>query len=278
MGMSRWIRAALLAMGLTAAYGQTANAAPAFVNLSQQDFDNISKEVSANSALHNVGGAGGLGSIFGFEFGLIGGVTSAKEIEKLVKEASPSTELSAIPHVGLVAAVTVPFGITIEAQLVPEFEAEGAKYNSFAGALKWSLDEFVPVIPFHLSARGFYGTSELSFAQTINNASTGNVPTNVNVKYAGDVMGLQLLAGPKLPIFEPYVGVGYVSAESDLGVTGSATATFFDFTSAQSATSEPSSSQLVAGFNVKLLLLSLGAEYARAFGTDSYTGKLALSF
>ncbi len=279
MGMSRWMRAAFVSAGLTVVCGPAALAAPAFTNLSQQDFEGIAKDLSANSSLHTVMGAGGLGSIFGFEIGLAAGVASTKEIERLVKEASPSTDIPILPHAGLVAAVTVPFGLTGEFAFVPEITASGAKYSAFAGAVKWALsDDFLPMIPFNLALRGFMAKSEFSFAQTINNASTGNVPTDVNVKYEGGVMGLQLLASPKLPVFEPYAGVGYLSAEGDLGVTGSATATFFDFTTAQSATSKPTSAQLLLGVNVRLLLMSFGVEYANAFGTDTVTGKLALRF
>lgn len=271
--------ALLMTVGCIALSGNSALGAPAFTDLSQQDFDSIGKELSANTTLHNVMGAAGLGSIFGFEVGLVAGVATTKEIERLVKEASPSTEVSVIPHAGLVGAVTVPFGLTAELAIVPTVKAEGAEYSSFAGAVKWALsDGLLPIIPFNLAVRGFLANSEFKFNQTINNASTGNVPTNVNVSYEGSVMGLQLLASPKLPIVEPYVGLGYLSGKGDLGVSGSATATFFDFTSAQSATTKPTSSQFLAGLNVRLMLLSLGAEYSRAFGADTFTGKLALAF
>ncbi|MCM2281006.1 MAG: hypothetical protein NDI61_04080 [Bdellovibrionaceae bacterium] len=279
MGLQRWIHiGVLVATGCIAMSGGRAAAAPAFTNLSQTDFDAIGKELSANTSLHNVMGASSLGSIFGFEIGVVAGVASTKEIERLVQEASPTTEVPFIPHAGLVGAVTVPFGITAELAIVPEITAEGAKYSSFAGAVKWALsDELIPVIPFNLAVRGFMANSEFKFSQTINNASTGDLPVNVNVAYDGNVTGLQLLASPKLPVFEPYIGVGYLSAKGDLSVTGHASASFFDST-AQSATTKPTSSQFLAGVNVSLLLLKLGAEYSTAFGTSTYTAKLSVGF
>lgn len=279
MGIGRCVRMAVVVSGVVAICGPAANAAPAFSNISRQDFDKISKELSANTTLHNVMPASSLGSIFGFEVGLVAGVATTEEIEKLVKETSPSTEVSMIPHAGLIGALTVPFGITGEVAFVPEITAEGAKYSSYAAAVKWALsDELLPVIPFSLSVRGFLAKSDFKFNQTINNASTGNVPTTVNVKYEGSVMGLQLLASPKLPIVEPYLGLGYLSAEGDLSLSGSSTATFFDYTSAQSANTKPTSTQLLVGVNVQLLAIVFGAEYSNAFDTDTFTGKLSFRF
>lgn len=242
-----------------------------FTDISQKDLDNVTRELSANSTIHNVMPPSSMGSIFGFEVGVVAGVTKTPEIQKLVKEASPSTDVPALPHAGLHGALTVPFGITAEATIVPKIKSSEAEYSQFTGAVKFSLsDGLLSMLPLNLAVRGFYSKTDFSFQQTISGVST-------NVDYTGNVMGAHVMVSPKfLPIIEPYVGLGYLSAKGDMSLSG--TSTFFNFTSAQKAESKPTSSHVFAGITAKLLLLSIGVEYARMFDTQSYTGKLALGF
>jgi len=270
----KWTGSILVGLiGMVANLGVATADTPAFTNLSRSDFEAIGKELSANATLHTVMPASSLGSVFGFEVGLIAGADSTPEIERLVKAAQPSSEVSLIPHTGLVGAVSVPFGITGEVSLIPEVKVQGVKYNQFAAALKWNLsDGLLSVLPINLAVRGFLSKSELNFNQTVGGNST-------SINYEGRVAGAQLLVSPKfLPVIEPYAGVGYLSAEGDMKLSGTTTSGVFAFTAAQSAETKPSSSQLLLGANVRLLLLVFGAEYSRAFETNSYTGKISFRF
>lgn len=252
-------------------------AGPGFNNLSQDDFDKAIRELSGNSSYHSVTGAGTLGSIFGIEVGIVGGLTNTPEINAYSKQVDSSADVSRLPHASLLVGVSVPLGFTGEVLLFPEMKFGDVKYQQFGGSVKWTATEAL-VLPFNLAVRAFVTSNKMSFQQTLNNASTGNVPTQVTVTQDNNQMGLQLLASPSLPLIEPYVGVGTVKATGKLAVSGSTTGTIFNFTSSQSAESSPTSVQFLLGVNANLLLLNLGVEYSRAFSTDSYNFKLGFRF
>lgn len=254
-----------------------AAAGPGFTNLSQDDFDKVINELSANSTFHSVTGASSLGAVFGVEVALVGGLTNTPEINRLSKSVDASADVGRLPHASLLAAVSVPLGFTGELLMFPSVSVGDIKYQQFGGAIKWTATEAL-VLPFNIAARAFITKNEISFKQTLNNASTGNVPVEVTVAQENSQTGLQLLVSPNLPMIEPYAGIGMVSAKGKVNMTGATTGTIFGFTSAQSAESSPTSTQFLIGVNANLLLLNLGMEYSRAFGTDSYNAKLGFKF
>ena len=264
---------ASLFIASSAAFG----AGPGFTNLTQDDFDKVINELSANSTFHSVTGAGSLGSVFGVEVGLVGGLTNTPEINRLSKTVDASADVGHLPHASLLAAVSVPLGFTGELLVFPSVSVGDIKYQQFGGAIKWTATEAL-VLPFNLAARAFITKNEISFKQTLNNATTGNVPVEVTVAQENSQTGLQLLVSPNLPVFEPYAGIGIVSAKGKVAMTGATTGTIFGFTSAQNAESSPSSTQYLLGLNVNLLILNIGIEYSRAFGTDSYNAKFGFKF
>ena len=124
--------------------------------------------------------------------------------------------------------------------------------------------------PVNIAARGFMAKSMLSFDQTVS-----GTPTTMSNDTS--VQGLQLLASPKLiPIIEPYVGVGQLTATGTL--SSSAPVPIFSFTNASSASSSFGTTQLLAGLDIHALFFGLGLEWSRAFNTDSYTAKLSVKF
>ncbi len=270
-----------LALTLVSSFAITFHSLPSIAalelrDLSQEDFDKVIREVSANTSLHSVTAPSSLGSIFGFELGVVGGLTRTPEIDALAKEASSSAELKNLPHAALIGAVTVPGGITAEVMFLPKISAQGLDYQQYAAAVKWTLTDHVIPLPVNIAARGFMAKSEFSFKQVMNDPVLGT-PVDTLITSDNTVMGAQLLVSPKLiPIIEPYIGVGYVSAKGKMNVSGNAR--LFDFTNNQSAESQPTSSQLLVGADIRLLLIGIGAEYTRAFGTDSVTAKFSLKF
>jgi len=256
----------------------TAVAAFSFPTLSQDNLDAIEKDIAANTTLHDALPASSLGSIFGFELGLVGGLTKSADINALVQQVSPSTDAGYLPHAGLVGAVTVPGGLTVEAMYLPKQSFSEVSYQQYAFGLKWTMSDGIMVLPLNLAVRGFYGKSQLDFNQTVTDPNTSQ-PVAVTGTNAMSVTGIQLLASPKwIPILEPYAGIGYLRGNGEMSVSGATTGTMFSFTSSQSASSSPTSTQLLIGLDVRLLLIGLGAEWSRAFGTDTYTAKLSVKF
>lgn len=247
--------------------------------LTQDDFNSIMRELSANATLHNVAPPSSMGSIFGFELGIVGGAAATPDIDGLVKKTSSGTSVGYLPHVGLIGAVTVPFGITGELAFIPKVDTGDIKFQQLAVALKWTLtDTLLPVLPVNIAVRGFMTKTEFSFQQIINNASTGGLDVNASVTHDNTVSGLQLMVSPKfIPVIEPYAGIGAIKANAKLGVNA-ATGTLFDFTNAQSAETSPTSTQVFLGVEARMLLVALGFEYSRIFDTNTYTGKLSFKF
>lgn len=238
--------------------------------LSQDNLDTIERDIAANTTLHDALPPSSLGSIFGFELGVIAGTTKSPGLNEQVQKVS-STAVGVIPHAALVGALTVPFGITFEALYLPKLTIGDLSYQQFAGAIKWTFTDGW-VLPLNIAARGFIAKSTLSFDETFPLTSTTTTISNDT-----SVQGVQLLVSPKLiPIIEPYVGIGMVSATGTL--SSSAPVAIFSFSSATSASSTLSSTQLLAGLDVHALLFGLGLEWSRVFGDDSYTAKLSIKF
>ena len=244
-------------------------AGPNFFNLSEKDFENISKEFSGDLMHHSVQGAATLGSILGFEVGLIAGQTSSPDLSKISKD-SGGEDVPNLYHAGLLGVLTVPFGITGELIMLPKTSANDTSLQMTSAALKFTMSEELLVIPFNLALRGFMSSSKVSFTQT---DATGTA----TVENDNKVTGLQLLVSPKLPVFEPYAGVGMVNAKNTLSTTGTL---LFDptYTASQSQDSTLSSTQILLGVTANLLFFRLGAEYSSAFGNNSTTVKLAVGF
>ena len=251
--------------------GFNAKASIGFSSLTDDQLTDLTKEFSANFMHKSGQGAAGLGSIFGFEFGIVGGTTSTPKLDAIVKNSSAANGLTQIASAGIYGAVTIPFGITGELAMVPKAGNDDGNYQSTSVALKLSIDGLIPVLPLNFSARGFSSTSKFSFTQS----QSGVVGT---VDNKNTVTGIQFLLSPKLPLLEPYGGVGFINGKNDLEVTGTGTVFNSSVTTGQSSSKSVSSTQVLAGVNVKLLLMGFGVEYSKAFDSSSVTAKFGFGF
>lgn len=248
-----------------------AHAGPSFTSITETDFENITKEMSANFTHNSLMGASKLGTIFGFQVGLVGAQTASPKSDEIAKRTSGS-DLANLYNMGLMAAVGIPFGVSAEAVIIPKMTSSDASINATSLGLKINMNELIPVLPINLAFRGIYSTAKFSFSQTIS-SSTASVENSTTVS------GLQMLLSPMIPIVEPYVGIGALSGKNELSVTGT-TGTVFDssFTSSQSSSKTVSTVQYLAGVEVNLLVLKLGAEYSQQFGTSRTGIKLSFGF
>lgn len=245
---------------------------PNFNNLSQSDFDGISKEFSANFAHRPVSPASPLGDIFGFEVGLVAGITDAGKVGEISKREAPTEDpVDKLAHAGILASVSVPFGITPELIIFPERKLGDVTFSHTSFGLKWTFSKFLPIPLVDLAARIHASKTEVSFADTVD-----GVNTTVNLD--NTTTGLTLLASTNLVVVEPFVGLGFIRRDTDLGATG--TAQIFDstFTAAQTATSDGSSTQIIAGVQLNLFIMKIGAQYENVFGTSVTSAKLTFGF
>ncbi|HEY1078874.1 MAG TPA: DUF6588 family protein [Bdellovibrio sp.] len=244
-------------------------AAPTFTNINSQDFEDISKEMAANFTHNSMLGAAKMGSLLGVQVGLVAASTATPKTNDIVKRNS-GAELSNIYNAGLLVAVGIPFGIAFEGVLLPETKASGASFSVTSLAVKYNINDVIPVLPLNLALRGFYSTANFKFDQTVSSV-------NSSVENKTTVSGVQLLLSPMTPLIDPYVGVGVVNASNTLEASGSA---IFDpsYTSSQSESKNLTGTQILAGVDLNLLLIKIGAEYSQAFGTSKYGLKLAVGF
>lgn len=271
----RLFKAAII-FGFVVSANQSFADSPKFNNLSSDDFNNIMKDFSALSSYSSVSGASGRGSIFGFEVGVIGGVTSTPNVNTVAKNADTSLSIPQLPSAGVLAAISIPMGLSFELIFLPQTTVNNLNYQQFGGAIQYKILS----LPIDLSLKAHYTKTQFNYSQVVNNSSTAFTNVNTTINFDDSLVGADLMVGKDLLFLEPYIGVGYESAKANLGVTGSSTATIFapSYTNAQSASSSPSSARFLAGVEFKLLLIRLGAEYLRAYDTNRFNAKLSVGF
>lgn len=238
--------------------------APDFSNLDENDMKTLAKGFGANFTHNSMMGASKLGTVFGFQVGVTAAQTDVPKIDDLAAEQG--SELKSLFNAGLMGAVGIPFGISFEAVMVPSMKADGASLENSSFAIKWNINDVIPVLPVNLAIRGFQSNAKFSFTQDVTN----------EVKNETTVTGAQLLLSPMIPVVEPYIGVGMLTSKNKL----TATASIFDgaYSASTSSDETVSGTQFLAGVEVNMLLLKLGAEYSQAFGNTRYGIKLSFGF
>ncbi len=243
-------------------------AAPNFANLSSNDFNSVMNDFSALSSYSSVSGASGRGSIFGFEVGIVGSLTSTPNANTVAQKTDPTISIPSLPNAGILAAISIPMGLSFEVIFLPKNTFNGLSFQKVGAAVQYKLLD----LPISIATKLHYTTTKFDFSEVLNGVNT-------TVSFDDSIYGIDLMAGKDLIFIEPYVGLGYATANANLGVSGTVSSIFApSFTAAQSANATPSSARVLVGVNFKLLLINLGVEYLRTFGTESYNFKLSAGF
>lgn len=233
-------------------------------SLTEADMKTIAKGFGANFSHNSLMGASKLGEIFGFQLGLTAAQTEVPKIDDIA--SANGGELKSLFNAGLMGAVGIPFGISFEAVLIPEMKSDGAELSNTSLALKWNINDVIPILPINLALRGFSSNAKFGFTQDGTN----------DVKNETSVTGAQLLISPMIPLVEIYAGVGMINAKNKL----SATSAIFSgaYTAALSSDESVSGTQFLLGVEANLVLMKLGAEYSTAFGNSRTALKLSFGF
>ena len=267
--MKYLVKMAVIICGLTFNLSIAHAGGPSFVSLSQDDFDTIIQDLGGLYTHTSVSPASSLGKIFGFEVGIVAGVAQVPGVEDLVAESDPTAETAALPHAGLLAAVSLPGGFKFELEALPEKDFGDVTIKNVGMAVQWTMTDSVVTLPFDLALKLHHTTSTLGFVQDVSG-------TPADVEIENTINGLQLLGSTKLGIFEPYAGLGTVKASGKMSISGSNE--FFDFTNNQFAESDVTGSQFFAGFNLNLLIFKFGLEMGKVFDARKISTKLSLAF
>jgi len=270
--MSRFVVAFCIAL-FTFATGFGAQAQDLTLqNLTEDDFKRIAKDFNAVFNHTSVSGASSLGNIFGFEVGLVAGMTNTKRIDALADTGSGTDQKAdKIPHGEILGVLTVPLGITVEGGFIPKVGNDDFKFNTFTAAVKWTPTDTLLEWPLSVALKAHITKTNAEFNQTIQTVDT-------NFKYDNTITALTLLASKNFVLVEPYVGFSYMSAKGEMSVSGSSAVFDPNFTTGTSASADTTSTGFLLGAELKLLIFKVGAEYASLFGTSRYTAKLSFFF
>lgn len=252
--------------------------------LNLADFNNVMEEFSSNFTNSTVSPPSTFGKKIlpevGFQIGIVGGVTKSPEIDRLVQ----SDSISYIPHAGILVGVSGPYGITLDGLFVPSIDVSDVDMEIYGFGAKWTItDVFWEWLPITLATRFHYNSTEVTYSQTINNASTGNVPVNATVSIGNTVWGWNVAAGyPLAGFFEPYIGLGFADGNGDLTITASGNATFLGqdvaVTGQNSAEANFTSFHMFAGMEFHFFIFNLGLEYNRVFDHNRFSTKFSFEF
>ncbi|MCB9073780.1 MAG: hypothetical protein H6623_09170 [Bdellovibrionaceae bacterium] len=251
---------------------------PSFDNISDADFKTIAKEFSSLFVHTSATPPTSLGKVFGVEAAVIGGVSAIPGIEAISKRQDPTIKMPYAPFAVLFAAVSVPYGITIETNLLPKIDVSSLNLQHTGIAAKWSItDLYWQNLPFDLAVKTYFSKSEIGFSQIVNNGS-GNI--NVDVGFKNTMQGAEALFGWDFLVVQPYVGGGFVTSRSELNGTATVDPSFSLFVDnvSQSKKTSVSSARWIVGCQFNLTVLKASLEYNNVFGNNRLAAKLGFAF
>jgi hypothetical protein len=203
----------------------------------------------------------------------VAGLAQTPKINSLSNEAQPGTDISTLPQGNVLGAISVPLGITAEAELFPQTTEAGVTAKSWSLAAKWTFTDVFP-LPVDLAAKAFYTDADFSFA---GNVGTPSVYTTFNV--TTKMLGAQVQVSKQfLGLLEPYLTLGYLQSAGQMDVNGSLQVFQNSLTDGQSASQTVSCIFYMAGLELNLPILRLGLEAGSIFGNTKGAAKLSLYF
>ena len=245
----------------------TYGASPTFSNIDASDFEQLNKEFAANF-LHTTVSPASSADVFGLEVGIVAGATDSPNVDKFTKEIDSTADITAIPHGFLFGTVAIPFGLSFDLGLLPKTELGDADLEHFALATKWNFFSFAVL---DLAVKAHFSDSSISFNQTVS-----SVTSKVEIEQKS--MGLDFIVSGDFVFVEPYLGFGYVTSDSE--ISSSASASIFDttFTTGSSAKADFDSAKIFVGVQFNLFLVHFGLEYMDVHDTSRFSGKLSFYF
>jgi hypothetical protein len=240
-----------------------------FPQLDPTQIGPIDKVLAADLAFRPIEGAAPLTGIgpFGFSIGVSGVATETSSIQSIIG-SSPQY----IPGAFVNLALGLPGGFGVELGFIPSVSLKGTSFSNYGGDLRWNLSTLFSKLPIDLALRGMLTSASLSSTQDLNGVT-------ISTSYKTTITGANLTLGKTFLFVEPYIGVGFANESSNLSYSGSTS--LFNNNFASGTTDVPASAfgfWGTAGFQIRLAILQIGAEYATLWGNSNYSVKVALRF
>lgn len=186
-----------------------------------------------------------------------------------MKGVIPNLNVNYIPAADIFIGAQAPYGLGLELGFIPSIDQGGVKFDKKGGNLKWTVNEvLLPKFPVDIALRLMYSSASLSYAQTTNGV-------NSTISFDSKLFEVNAAVSKRFLVFEPYLGLGFVKQTSTLSATANAQLFNQSVTLSNSLGKSSSSVWLYGGLQIKLLILTISAEYDRIFGVDSYMAKIA---
>jgi hypothetical protein len=258
-------------------------AVPAFAsditldNLTQKDVDNVTTEFAANFA-HTAVAAPETDGAWGVEVGVIGGITGTPKLKGVINDAGgDGSDFKNVYHAGVMARVHFPMDVFVEGSFLPQKEISDVTVSSHSLGLGWNAGGYFG-LPLDLAIGAQISSHDVEFKQTIQNASTSNVPVDSKINLNGSTRVFYVAASKTFLFITPYVKVGMAHQDSDIKVKGQGSIFNTTFTAGQKADADVNGGYFVAGANLQLAFFKLGFEWGQTMGVRRATGKISLDF
>lgn len=247
-------------------YAQSSDAIFTDLDFNQQDFSDMSKDLTGAFSFTTNSSASSLGSLWGFEVGLVAGITPADNIKRIAEEMSGDAqdELKYLPSGGLIGGVALPFGIGVELNLIPKLDFGDVSFSNTQIAARWEITNMIPIVgafsPLKLALRLSHGNTGFDY-------SSGEESAEISLK-SNEIAAL---ASVNLILIEPYLSVSHVKSTGDLDAESKNP--LFPLT--RSFDSSFKGTKLTTGLLFKLALIRFGLEYSTLNDIERYTAKLS---
>lgn len=246
-------------------------------NLTQKDVDNVSTEFATNFS-HTAVAAPETDGMWGVEVGVIGGMTGSPKLKKVIDNAGgEGKDFKNLYHAGLIGRAHFPYDIYLEGSILPEREISDVTVAARSLGLGWNVGAFLG-LPLDVAVGAQRSTHDIEFKQTIQNASTGNIPVESKIALDGTTDVYYVGASKTFLFITPYVKFGMAKQESDLKVKGQGSIFNNAFTTSQKAKGENDGGYFVAGANLQLAFFKLGFEWGQTMGVRRASGKISFDF
>jgi len=239
-----------------------------------EEFDLASKDLTS-AFLHTTNSGGSsLGSIWGVEAGLVFGALESDNLRAAAESASgeEQEDLKYLPYAGIVAGVSLPFGIGAELSMIPEVDVADVSLGSYSGSLRWTVTDFIPFVggfsPLKITARASYGSTDVSYETSLNGGSTETADFSIKNTEFGVTAGFNLF------ILEPYIGLSTVNSKTRLDAETNNPLVPVNLRE-KNLRASLSGTRALAGLLFKLPLLRFGLEVSNYQGMNRYTGKIS---
>lgn len=258
-------------LGTILTSGAWASSAPQLSNLTLSQVDNVLKTFSAVTNFRPMEPAGSWARIFGASIGVGAYGTRAVDIKRAIPNSSDIPAY--VPNAAIILALQGPWGLGAELGVFPTTDIRDLRLRSYAGNLKWTMNEvfFKEVLPVDIAFRAGLSSSLVAFRYTISgvtdNAEYKNMTTNFSVS-----------ASRKFWIFEPYAGVGFTRSNAELNNEGRITLLGTEFTLRNKVEKDFSSFLAYAGMQTHFWFMNLTLQADYQYDQYSFAAKLAAKF